>query len=142
MKKKYSYMLLITLIFTLVFSSTAAAFQDISNRDESGKIIELKENKIINGKNESEFAPDVTITSAEAIQLLVRAFKLNLDHIQFIKAPKASDYFENIPDDAWYADAFIIAHHNGLEIPRDIQPGEPITKETYGHFLFQAMLTQ
>jgi hypothetical protein len=142
MKKKFSFVVVIVMILTLVFSSAAFAFQDLPGGSISEKIMNLKERDIIKGFHESRFAPDQELTASQAVQLIVRGFDLNIDHIRFIREPKASDYFENAADDAWYAPAFIIAQHNGLELPKDINPNKKITREEYAHYLFQVMETK
>lgn len=128
------------LIATL--SSGAMAFSDIDGIPEGAAIRELKARGIVNGMNEATFAPKGQMTSQQAIALLVKGFDLNIDHIRFIKQPEAGDYFTNVSNDAWYAEAFIIAHLNGLPIPKDIDPNAPMTREQFVNYLMSALNTK
>lgn len=117
-------------------------FTDISGIAGKDKIISLQEQGIIKGGGSGLFAPDAPLTAAQGIQLLVNAFDLNIDNIRFIKAPKASDYFKNARDNAWYADAFIIISFSGLELPSDLDPNAKWTREEFTHYLVQLMEKQ
>lgn len=88
------------------------------------------------------FIPTRELSVADAVGMLVDGFKLNLDHIRFIKKPEAGDYFSNVPNDAPYAWDFIVAHLNGLPLPADVDPEAKITREFYAHLLYHAMLTK
>lgn len=44
-----------------------------------------------------------------------------------------------LKDTAWYAEAFINAHYNGVVIPKDIVPSKTLTKEEFTHMLIQGM---
>jgi len=121
MKTVFSKLIALTMILTLVFSVTANA-----------------DSKEAPAKKETNAA----LTVAESVKLIVDEMKLNIDHIRFIKQPQASDYFTKVPNDAAYADAFIIAHLNGLEVPKDIDPAAKVTKEQYLHFLTKALRTK
>lgn len=80
------------------------------------------------------------VTYAKGIAMIVNGLQLNMDHIRFVKEPKASDYFTNVDDEAWYADSLIIAHHNNLDLPQDLDPDAVMSKEAYTHYLFQALM--
>lgn len=79
------------------------------------------------------------IDAATAVALIVKGLNLNIDHIRFIKAPKASDYFTKANDNAWYAESFIIAQFNGLGLPQDINPSAKVTKEQFSQWLYGAL---
>lgn len=132
-------------ILTLTFAgqSLAAAnpFTDITNIVAKEAILELQEKGYIKGVGNNLFAPDATMTAAQGIQLIVNALELNLDHVRFIKEPKATDYYAKANNDAWYANALIIASVNGLELPADLDPGEEWTREEFTHHLIQAVET-
>jgi len=55
------------------------------------------------------------------------------------KLPAASSLFSHIADDAWYAEAFVIAHEVGVDLPADIDPAKALTKEEYTFYLQQAL---
>ena len=137
-------LLLATTAVALCFSITGAAyaFNDVKNDPEQTAIEQLQQRGVINGVGQDQFAPKGTLTVGNAVALIVSGMKLNIDNIQFIKEPKASDYFTNVKDDFWYAQAFIIASHNGLDIPKDINPNAAVTREQYAHWLYNALETK
>jgi len=115
------------------------SFNDLDSIQESSAIIALSEKNIVKGTGNNRFEPLRAMTYAESVQLLVNTFGLNIDHIRFIKEPKASDYFKLANDDAWYAGALIIAPLNGAELSSEMVPNEAITRETFLK-LFMQML--
>lgn len=117
-------------------------FTDISGVAGKDKIISLQEQGILKGNGSGLFVPDAPVTAAQGIQLLVNAFDLNIDNIRFIKEPKASDYFKNARDNAWYADAFIIISFSGLDLPSDLDPNAKWTREEFTYYLVQLMEKQ
>ena len=114
------------------------AFKDIDNVSSKEKIMELQNKGVVYGTAEGVFSPGSKVTAAQSIQLLVRAFDLNLDTIRFIKAPKATDYFSKANDNAWYAEALIIGSVRGLEFPGDMDPEHVMTREEYTYYLIKA----
>jgi len=87
------------------------------------------------GKSE----PNRQLTIAEAVTLIVEKFELSLAHMTFIKVPEATDYFTGIANDASYAEAFVIAHLNGLPLDKDVNPNDKITKEQFAHLVQHAV---
>jgi hypothetical protein len=85
------------------------------------------------------FAPKGKISYAQSVQMIVKGLNLNMDLLRFIKEPLATDIYTHIPNKAWYANAFIIAHYNGLEIRKDVNPNEIITREQFGDLLVRAL---
>jgi hypothetical protein len=130
-------MLVAMMLFTL--GQSALAFKDVKNDANEQKIAELKKLGILNGNAQDKFNPKGNLTYAEGVSLIVRGLGLNIDNIRFIRAPKASDYYPNVKDDAWYSDAFIIASLNGLEIPNGVKPNDIMTREQFAHPLFKGM---
>lgn len=119
--------------------ANATSFSDIESSKGVVEINALHDRGIIQGVTASEFKPNELLTNAQAVQLITRAFQLNLNTTQFIKKPLASDIFKNVGDRLWYSDAFVIAHYNGLEISNEIDPKKPITKEEFTYLLMQAV---
>lgn len=114
-------MLLLVIAFTMMTGGTASAF--------SGMKIDLH----------GRYSPAQKLTGAAAVTLIVKTLDLNFDTIRFIQMPKASDYYTKVKDDAWYSEAFVIANHYGLDIPKDIDPAAKVTKEQFSHWLFKAL---
>lgn len=136
--------LILTLVAMMLFTlgQTVWAFKDVKNDVNEQKIAELKKLGILSGDNNDRFNPQDKLTYAQGVSLIVKGLDINIDHIRFIKAPKATDYFPNLKDDAWYADAFIIASINGLEIPQAVKANDVMTREQFAHHLFKAMMTK
>lgn len=131
--------LALTLCLVLSFGANALAFEDLGNVQGGDKIESLKSDRIISGDNDKEFKPHRKTTFAEGIQMIVRGLDLNIDNLQFIKKPEASDYFSKVPNDAWYAQAFIIAKHNGIDLPRDVNPKDQMTRQDFALYLAAAI---
>lgn len=127
MFRKKSFLSLLTIIaLLLTFSSSAWA-----NSNAATPISAKPGNKIT--------IPGGKLTYATAVPWLVSELGLNIHKFDFIKKPEASDYFTNIPDDASYAEAFVIAHLNDLHIPQDVKPHDFVTREQLGHMIMQGI---
>ncbi|WP_138754632.1 S-layer homology domain-containing protein [Paenibacillus sinopodophylli] len=122
---------------TQAFAS--APFGDIGSSSNKVQIESLQQQGILKGVSDSAFHPEDSLTTAQGISLIVRTTQISLAAISFVKAPEADDYFTQVKNDAWYAEDFIIAHYNGLDIPADIDPSAPLTKEQFTHYLVQAL---
>jgi hypothetical protein len=137
MKKIVSFVSAAALLCT-VSAGSVFAFSDL-NSAEKEPIMMLKDRGIIAGVDSEHFAPRSQITYAQSVSLIVKALDLNLSAITFIKQPLASDYFTNVANDAWYAEAFVNAKANGLDIPKDVDPNAIITREKYANLLVSAL---
>ncbi|MEK4849179.1 S-layer homology domain-containing protein [Paenibacillus sp. FSL H7-0756] len=129
----------LALSFTGQQFASAAAFKDIHNVQDKDKIIALQNSGLIKGISADLFGPNLSITAAQGVQMIVSALDLNLDTIRFVKEPHATDYFKNANDSAWYAQALIIAGVHGLDLPADLKPGEKLTREEFTYQLIDAM---
>ncbi|MBM7566340.1 S-layer homology domain-containing protein [Paenibacillus sacheonensis] len=129
------------MMFAFAGQSFAAAseFKDLGNDAAKDKIVSLQQRGLIQGISADHFAPRSIMTEAQGIQLIVNALNLNLDLVRFVKEPKASDYFPNAKDDAWYANALIVAAVNGLDLPRELNPNQLLTREEFTHELIHAI---
>lgn len=130
---------LLALVLLLSIQSNVWAFSDIQGDDAEADIVALRDAGIVSGINPETFAPKGKVTFAQGVQLIVKGFDLNIDHIRFIKEPKASDYFSRIPNDSWYAQAFIIAQLNGLTLAKDVDPTQVMTREQFAKLLYEGM---
>lgn len=142
MRKRSILIMALVAMMLFTLGQTVWAFKDVKNDVNEQKISELKKLGILRGDKNDKFNPKGKLTYAEGVSLIVRGLKLNIDHIRFIKEPKASDYFPNLKDNAWYSQAFIIANLNGLEIPKTVKASDVMTREQFAHHLFKAMLTK
>ncbi|MEK3687957.1 S-layer homology domain-containing protein [Paenibacillus sp. FSL R10-2736] len=119
--------------------ASAATFKDINNVQDKDKIIALQNSGLIKGISQDLFGPNISISEAEGVQMIVNALDLNLDLIRFVKEPHATDYFKNANDSAWYAEALIIAGVHGLDLPADLKPNQKLTREEFTHQLIDAI---
>lgn len=130
------------LLIALVFASagSALAFDDLAGNPAKEAIEQLKQEGVVSGIDARSFKPNDVMTNAQAVHLIVKGMNLNLHAIKFIKQPLASDYFTNVPNDAWYAESFIVAQLNSLPLPKDIDPNKPISREFFASLLYHALL--
>jgi hypothetical protein len=119
--------------------AAASPFTDIADTSSKDKIVELYEDGVIKGTGNGLFDPDGTVTAAQGVQMIVNAFDISLAAFLFIKAPVATDWFENANNNAWYADALIKAGANDIGLPADLDPNEKWTKEDFTYYLIMAM---
>lgn len=138
---KLKPVLLLLAVLSLCFSlaGSAFAFSDIGKDKEKEAIESLHKRGIVSGIGKGKFSPQASLSAGNAVALIVKGMELNIDDINFIKKPKASDYFTKVKDNAWYAESFIIAHHHNLGIPRDINPNAAVTREQFAHWLYSAI---
>lgn len=129
---------LLALAFAGQGVAAAAAFQDLSGTPARDKIAQLQQRGVIHGVSDTQFMPNAAVTAAQGIQMFVNAFGLNIDLLRFVKAPQATDYFANANNDAWYANALIIAANNDIGLSPDLDPAKNWTREEFTH---QLMLT-
>ncbi|WP_219838084.1 S-layer homology domain-containing protein [Paenibacillus sp. R14(2021)] len=144
MKKTFKMLTLTaTAALSLTFASqsfaAAGSFTDLNGDAAKDKIISLHDRGLVKGVSAEHFAPHATVTAAQGVQLIVNALNLNLDLVRFFKEPKASDYFTNAKDNAWYANAFIIAAVNNLDLPKDLDPNKQLSLEEFTHMLIHAI---
>lgn len=140
MKKKSLLTFTIIAVLLLALGQTVWAFKDVKNDPNEAKIAELKKLGLLSGVGQSDnFDPKGNLTYAAGISLIVKSLDLNLDHVRFIRAPKATDSFPNLKDDVWYSQSFIIAAFYSLEVPKTVKAGDIMTKEQFAHHLFKAI---
>ncbi|MEK5236870.1 S-layer homology domain-containing protein [Paenibacillus sp. FSL L8-0470] len=145
MKLKKSAFAVITTVSLLSFSlggqmfAAGGSFKDIDNVAGKSKINSLKEQGLIKGISDTQFLPGAKVTTAQGVQFITGGLQLSLAAIDFNKAPLASAIFSKVKDKAWYAEAFVNAHYNQVDIPADIDPSKLITKEMFTNLLVQGV---
>ncbi|MEW4369350.1 S-layer homology domain-containing protein [Paenibacillus kandeliae] len=117
----------------------ALAFDDLDQTNGREEIQYLKTHDIIAGITGNEFQPDAPLTNAQGIAFLVKGLHLNIDHLRFIKAPKASDYFTDMDDHAWYSTDMMIAQLNGLELAQNINTDATMSRVQFASLLWQGV---
>jgi len=124
---------------SVAYANKTQTFTDIANLANKEQITALQQSGVIAGVTDTEFMPEAQLTSAEGIALIVRAMELSLAAIDFNKAPMAEDLFSKVKNEQWYSDAFIIAFYNDVDVPKDIDPNKPLTKEQFVHMLVNGL---
>jgi hypothetical protein len=110
-----------------------SGFRDISNHWAKSAIISLTSKKIVQGYEDFAFSPNRSLTRAEAVVLLVRAFKLN-------QIEKIS--FKDVKSNHWAYDE--IAKGVGAQVisgyaDESFRPDQPIKRAEMSIMLFNAM---
>jgi hypothetical protein len=142
LKRKPLMFLLLVASLCLSLAGSAFAFKDVGKDPEKSSIERLEKMGILKGYGKGNFSPAKSMNVASAVSLIVRGMELNIDNIQSIKKPKASDYYSKVNDNAWYAQSFIIAQFNGLDVPQNIDPAAQATREQFAHWLYKALSTK
>lgn len=139
MKMKKTLLPVLSLTLACSFGSSVFAFSDTGAHPYQQQIAALQQEGIVSGVSDNAFLPQGKLTYASGIMLLVKGLDISLARFLFPKAPLASDYFTNVPVGQWYSDAFIVAHVNGLEIPKDVRPEDTMTREQFAQLLLQGI---
>ncbi len=112
-------------------TAAAAAFSDVKGADNQAIVSSLQDKGIINGVTATQFKPNQTLTQAQAIQILAKAFELKKDGAQVIPAA-------NQP---WYSGAVEAAKANKLSLPSSFQPSAEVNREDFALWLYEAINT-
>lgn len=139
--KKLVTLLSATLLLGSLTAGSVFAFDDL-NQEQKAPIMALKERGVVSGMDGKHFVPTGQVSYAQAVHMLVKGLDINISAMTFIKAPEATDYYTNIPNDAWYAESFVKAHLNGLLIPKDVDPNGTITREQFADLVIHAIDTK
>ncbi|MGE5390366.1 MAG: protease inhibitor I42 family protein [Deltaproteobacteria bacterium] len=67
-----------------------------------------------NGQGQKIFCPEAAVSRAQLAAVLTRTFNLDYGDKRFIKQPLASDYFRDVDNKAWYADALVMCEINDI----------------------------
>ncbi|MEW4372039.1 S-layer homology domain-containing protein [Paenibacillus kandeliae] len=121
-------------------TSFAAAFTDLKDTPDHQKITTLHSQKIIHGVSDTSFAPTASLTQAQALQMIVKAFQLdtiNRSHNDGLQS--FAQLFPKVKEDAWYSHSFGYAQQAGLDIPQSVDPNAKITREQYIDYVMTSM---
>ncbi|MBB6729568.1 S-layer homology domain-containing protein [Cohnella zeiphila] len=141
-KKKPLAVLPLAALACVIAGGSAFAFSDVKNDAGQAQIMDLKNRGIVQGIGNDLFKPRAQVNGATAVTLIVKGLGLNIDTIRFVKKPEASDYFTKVKDNAPYAGEFIIAQFNGLDIPKDLDPSKPVTREQFAYWLMNGIASK
>lgn len=82
-----------------------------------------------NGQGLKVFYPENTLTRAQLASALSRTFKLDYGSLVFIKAPQVSDYYRDVNNQAWYAEAALLCAVNQvLSTGEYFQPEQQVSR--------------
>ena len=112
----------------------AHPFKDVESAKWAEDAIKyLYENKIINGRTATEFAPSATVTRAEFVKMITEALK--------VAEPEKDIAFADVADDAWYASYIKRAASAGIAQGADGQfrPNGEVTRQDAALFVFRAL---
>ena len=119
--------------------AAAPVFTDINDNPAREAILSLQERGYVAGYPGAEFRPGQTLSTAEGASIIANTLDLSLAAISFTSGPYASAVFTNVKDNAWYANALLNAHFNGVEFPADLDPGTTMTREEFIAYLMQGL---
>lgn len=93
----------------------------------------------VNEAGDKIFAPDSQVSRAQLALVLEKTFELNYGLLRFIKAPVASDYFWDVENDEWYANAAMLCAINGIfESGRELIPAESVSRIEVARSIYRA----
>ncbi|MEC0310335.1 S-layer homology domain-containing protein [Paenibacillus lautus] len=133
MKKTTKLLTAMLVTSSLLGAGAASAFSDIQEEKPLQMVKELQSKGIIQGVSADKFAPAKTITTAQAVQMIVNVADLK------VQPNFTGRSFDSVPKDAWFADAVNIAAQNGLSVSADMKWNEPITREGFATLLSEAI---
>jgi len=109
-------------------------FIDIKGHRYQQAILEVYNRGLMQGTGSNAqgfriFAPEVVATRAQAASVLARTFRLDYGKMRFIKQPLPSDYYRDINNQAWYAEAALLCAINEIFASSVyFYPDRPITR--------------
>jgi len=132
---------LLAVWLAFVAAGTAAAFPDIAGDPNEERILKLKEEGILKGDAQGRFRPGDKLTYAEGITMIVTGLGLDRKSLALVKEPKASDFYDFVPEGRWYTDAFLTAGFH-LDLPRSVKPDLSMTRERFAHHLYRGLVSK
>lgn len=85
------------------------------------------------------FDAEAQLTGGSAIYRIVKGLEMSFAAIDFNIVPKPNELFPNVSNDAFYADALVVAHGHGVELPKTFDPSKALTREEFTFYLQQAL---
>lgn len=83
----------------------------------------------VNEQGEAVFMPDGQVSRAQFATVLVRAFQLDYGDVKFVKEPAASDYYQDVNNQDWFADEVVLCAINGIfDSSSNFYPDRSVTR--------------
>lgn len=120
MKKIFSVLLAVMMVFSMSATAFAADFKDVDNTHEYYEAIEtLSTLKIVSGYDDGRFDPDNELTRAQACTILVRAFGGDpRNYPTNIFTDVTNHWAKNFIHEAYYM-GLVSGYGNGIFGPND-----------------------
>ncbi|MEN6327175.1 MAG: protease inhibitor I42 family protein [Syntrophomonas sp.] len=75
------------------------------------------------------FSPDTTVNRAQLASVLQRTFNLDYGDLRFVKQPLASNYYHDVANNAWYANAAMLCAMNKIfEASANFSAGQTVSR--------------
>lgn len=130
MKEKIWACLLSGLLL-LAFPGTGFAgyyFGDVQGHWGAPAIDQVAEWGLMQGVAQGVFAPDMTVSRAQAATVLVNIFGLDWGGKQFIRQPLASDYYTDVSMSEWFAGSLVMCGINQIFPNGSFYPNQAISR--------------
>ena len=83
----------------------------------------------VNGQGHKVFSPDSLVNRAQLAVVLQKTFELDYGDKRFVKQPLASDYYQDVDNQAWYAEAVTLAAINEVfDSNNNFYPQQAVTR--------------
>jgi hypothetical protein len=133
MKKLVCYLVLAMFMFVSTGMSSAAlssgTFVDTRGHWAESEIEAACKQGLMYGTGVNEFGfkvfrPEEKVNRFQLAAVLERAFDLDYGNMRFLKEPKASDYYYDVEDEAWYSEAVLLCAINHIFAHMDAFEGD------------------
>lgn len=130
MKRKLFPLLLSGLLLFPNAVLAQANFTDVTEHWAATEIESIYQKGYLKGISSDKFSPNTQVTRAELAAALDRMFDFNYADLEFIKAPTAKDFYDDIPENQWYSDVALKCGLNGIIDTKDRKfcPDQPVTR--------------
>ena len=83
----------------------------------------------VNGQGHKVFSPDSLVNRAQLAVVLQNVFELDYGEKRFVKQPLASDYYQDVDNQVWYAEALTLAAINEIfDANSNFYPQQAVTR--------------
>lgn len=134
--KKISICLLMLLVVVFIFPGAGQTklapgdYIDLKGHWAEQDILLLDQFGIMQGMGTNEqgykiFAPGSLVTRAQMAKVLTDTFQLDYGQLRFFKQPVASDYYRDVDNNSWYANAVVMCAINEIFYARNEYNFEP-----------------
>jgi len=130
MKKRITALLLCALLILTALPTTRAAFADITDPEVSLAATNLRGLGIVAGTSATSFAPNNSLTRAEACALIINTMGLSNQ----VNTYKQRTVFSDVLPSSWYTGIVNLAYAQGVVNGYGNGTFGPEDKVTYGHF--------